>query len=235
MKQDIINTKINQVFKIQLGENPSTGSRWILSKLPTNIYLIDDSYIADDNPEGMVGKGGTRTFVFKSISEGKNCEIQFQNMRIWEHTSFETKAYIVNVSNAVKYERITDYFVNNTYMAGRHHLIIDSKEKFDEVFSPAPLMYKEQRWIQESDFVNNIVTAIVMPAESKITEFTIEGVEENNKKLNIKYAIHQEDITWTARCCMILLVEKASYNEVIFYEADQKQAELATNIDYSHA
>jgi predicted secreted protein len=233
MKTERINVKVNEIFKIELQENPTTGYGWVLSHMPDNVYLLDETYIPDPNPKGLFGQGGTKVYHFKAIEESKACEINLKYMRAWENTAIDNCTYKVTIDNKIKYEQITDYFVNNTYSPGQHYLTIDSKERFDEIFSPAAIMFKDQRWIKESDFVNNIVVAIVMPTQEKFTQFKIEDVVENGKNLEVSYAIHKESITWYARCCMILLVEKANYTNVVFYEANNEEAKVNLTEKYA--
>jgi len=228
-----INAKINEIFKIDLKENPSTGYGWVLSQLPSSIYLISNTYTPDPHPSGWVGSGGTRTFVFKAIEECPECEIELQYMRVWEHVCMNEFTCLVTIDDAVKYERLSDYFVKNTYEEGKKNLVISSMEEFNRIFAPAALMHTQQRWIQESDFDKHCLVAVVMPSENVMTDFNVLSIEESKKQLLVKYDIHQENISWTSRACMLLLVEKASYNEVVFIENKHVQAQVVVPETYA--
>ncbi|MDD3212908.1 MAG: protease inhibitor I42 family protein [Eubacteriales bacterium] len=61
-----------QSASITLQENPTTGYTWsyVISD-EAIIAVTDDGYIADANPEGLVGAGGTHRFTITGIAEGQ--------------------------------------------------------------------------------------------------------------------------------------------------------------------
>ena len=67
-----LSVKQYRQFELFLPENPSTGYRWELKPGWSGTLNFDEStYIADPAPEGLVGSGGTRRFVFSGATAGK--------------------------------------------------------------------------------------------------------------------------------------------------------------------
>ncbi len=221
-----ITAKINEIFKVELKENPSTGYLWAISKLPTSVYLINSTYIADPHPSGWTGGGGTRTFHFKAISADQHCVLNFTYMRSWEKIGISEYTCVVDIESTISYHRLADYFVKNTYEPGKHCLVMNSMDEFNRVFSPAALMHTKQTWLKESDFDKNYILAVVMPTENTMTQLNVKSLDENKKTLDFKYTMIQSDISYTARPCMILLVEKATYDEVLFIENNKEEAKV---------
>jgi inhibitor of cysteine peptidase len=65
--------KAGKEFKIELSTNPTTGYSWYFGhELDKNLVsFIDKNYVQDDNPNMMVGVGGTETWKFKALKAGK--------------------------------------------------------------------------------------------------------------------------------------------------------------------
>lgn len=68
---EITNLTIDDVFKVELDANPSTGIWWSEPDFDeTVLTLVSNEYIADPAPEGLVGSGGTRVMNFKAVGIG---------------------------------------------------------------------------------------------------------------------------------------------------------------------
>lgn len=74
--------KTNMLF--EFSSNPTTGFDWVYEIGEGNgmLELIKDDYKSNAE-DGMVGAGGTRTFIFKGTKEGKK-NIIFTYKRNWE-------------------------------------------------------------------------------------------------------------------------------------------------------
>jgi len=85
----------NTRFAIVLAENPTTGFMWNATLSP-GLELQSTDYRQDDAPTGMVGVGGTRTWVIiaKNIGNQKFSAIY---RRSWEPVTGNETAYIVNI------------------------------------------------------------------------------------------------------------------------------------------
>jgi len=85
----------NTRFAIVLAENPTTGFMWNATLSP-GLELQSTDYRQDDAPTGMVGVGGTRTWVIiaKNIGNQKFSAIY---RRSWEQVTGNETAYIVNI------------------------------------------------------------------------------------------------------------------------------------------
>lgn len=56
-------------FAIQLKENPTTGFSWNATTTP-GLTILSSDYQVDEHQEGMVGVGGTRTWVLRASGTG---------------------------------------------------------------------------------------------------------------------------------------------------------------------
>jgi len=85
----------NTRFAVVLAENPTTGFMWNATLSP-GLELQSSDYHQDDAPTGMVGVGGTRTWVIiaKNIGNQKFSAIY---RRSWEPVTGNETAYIVNI------------------------------------------------------------------------------------------------------------------------------------------
>jgi inhibitor of cysteine peptidase len=85
----------NTRFAVVLAENPTTGFMWNATLSP-GLELQSSDYHQDDAPTGMVGVGGTRTWVIiaKNIGNQKFSAIY---RRSWEQVTGNETAYIVNI------------------------------------------------------------------------------------------------------------------------------------------
>ncbi|HOJ95743.1 MAG TPA: protease inhibitor I42 family protein [Methanospirillum sp.] len=64
-----LNMTLNQVALIQLPENPTTGFSWNVT-LSEGLALLNDTYVQDAAPLGMVGVGGIHEWYIKAITVG---------------------------------------------------------------------------------------------------------------------------------------------------------------------
>ncbi len=90
-------TKQN-IVKIELESNPTTGASWVSKIEDESIVIFDsESYVQDDAPEGFVGVGGIQTLVFKCLKPGKT-EILLEYGQMWEGgEKFETRKILLTV------------------------------------------------------------------------------------------------------------------------------------------
>ncbi|MBR0277241.1 MAG: protease inhibitor I42 family protein, partial [Clostridia bacterium] len=71
-------------MKISLVGNITTGFEWTLISTPTDKVSVSDyDYISDENPQNMVGVGGTFDFTVKGVKQG-NYSLEFGYARSWE-------------------------------------------------------------------------------------------------------------------------------------------------------
>jgi len=85
----------NTRFAIVLAENPTTGFTWN-ETLSAGLELQSSDYRQDDAPTGMVGVGGTRTWVIvaKDLGDQKFSAVY---RRSWENLTGNETAYSVNI------------------------------------------------------------------------------------------------------------------------------------------
>jgi inhibitor of cysteine peptidase len=89
------NVTRNTRFAIVLEENPTTGFMWN-ETLSSGLELQSSDYRQDDAPAGMVGVGGTRTWVIvaKDLGDQKFSAIY---RRSWENVTGNETTYSVNI------------------------------------------------------------------------------------------------------------------------------------------
>jgi inhibitor of cysteine peptidase len=94
-----------QVFRggelvVSLPGNPTTGYDWVItSPASSQLTTVSDSYESSASA-GVVGAGGTRTFVFKATGSGVGT-LGLSYMRPWEVGSEPAKNFWVTVSIAM--------------------------------------------------------------------------------------------------------------------------------------
>ncbi len=86
----------NTRFAVVLPENPTTGFMWNAT-LSSGLVLQSSDYLQNDTPAGMVGVGGTRTWVILAKDIG-NQKFSAISKRAWEPESGNESAYRVNIS-----------------------------------------------------------------------------------------------------------------------------------------
>ena len=94
---DNLNLKINDVIKIRLESNITTGFKWNLSnETDTNIVsLISSGYKQASTDKKLVGAGGYETFIFKAKSKG-NTNIILTYKQPWEEGVAPLKIFKIN-------------------------------------------------------------------------------------------------------------------------------------------
>ncbi len=77
-----ITVKVGETFTIELASNVTTGYAWQLaSKIKPNVVeLVSSEYVADENPEMMVGTAGVEKWTFKATDAGE-VYLYFKYMR----------------------------------------------------------------------------------------------------------------------------------------------------------
>ena len=83
-------------FAIQLKENPTTGFSWNAT-VSSGLEIQSSDYQQDKASEGMVGVGGTRTWVLIAREPGTQ-EFSASYRRSWEPVTGNETAYSVNIA-----------------------------------------------------------------------------------------------------------------------------------------
>ena len=80
----IIDTSVGKELSIQLNGNATTGYAWNFSSdSPTAYQIIEDDYVENKHPEGMVGVGGLHIYHIKTLQSGQ-FTITARYYRPWE-------------------------------------------------------------------------------------------------------------------------------------------------------
>ena len=95
---DNLNLKINDVIKIRLESNITTGFKWNLSsETDTGIVsLIYSDYEQTSTDKELVGAGGYETFTFKANSKGNTAIVLTYN-KPWEEGVEPLKTFKINI------------------------------------------------------------------------------------------------------------------------------------------
>ncbi|WP_235855600.1 protease inhibitor I42 family protein [Methanofollis fontis] len=85
---------------IELEENPTTGYQWNAT-VSNGLVIVSDTYTVDEHPAGMVGVGGTRTWVVRADGSGIQTFSAVYH-RPWENVTATDTAFSVtfNVAGA---------------------------------------------------------------------------------------------------------------------------------------
>ncbi|MDP3395304.1 MAG: protease inhibitor I42 family protein [Methanoregula sp.] len=83
-------------FAIQLAENPTTGFQWNATLSP-GLELQSSDYRMNDAAPGMVGVGGTRTWIIIAKDPGAQ-KFSASYHRSWEPVTGNETAYNVNIN-----------------------------------------------------------------------------------------------------------------------------------------
>ena len=89
------NVTQNTRFAVVLEENPTTGFTWNATLSP-GLELQSSDYRQNDAPSGMVGVGGTRTWVIIAKDTGDQ-KFSAVYKRSWEPVTGNETAYTVNI------------------------------------------------------------------------------------------------------------------------------------------
>lgn len=94
-----INLKLNEIIKIKLESNPTTGYSWNLSgETSTAITsLISSDYKTSTPDKEVVGAGGNETLTFKAIAKGNTTIILSYN-KSWEEGVEPIETFKLNVT-----------------------------------------------------------------------------------------------------------------------------------------
>jgi len=68
-----ITVKVGETFIIELASNVTTGYAWQLSSKikPKAVEFVGSEYVADSNPDMLVGAGGKEKWTFKAVDAGE--------------------------------------------------------------------------------------------------------------------------------------------------------------------
>lgn len=90
---------VGDELEVDLEENPSTGYRWTISEVVDGLGLLGDDYDPAEN--FMVGTGGTRRFLFRAETEGRQ-EQHLALSRAWltDAEPLRTATLVVYVASA---------------------------------------------------------------------------------------------------------------------------------------
>ena len=78
-------------FAVQLEENPTTGFSWNAST-SSGLSILSSDYQVKEHAEGMVGVGGTRTWILKATGSGDQT-FSAVYRRSWEPVTGNETAY----------------------------------------------------------------------------------------------------------------------------------------------
>ncbi|QSZ66910.1 DUF333 domain-containing protein [Methanofollis aquaemaris] len=80
-----VEVSLGSIVQVDLRANPTTGYEWNAT-LTDGLTLLNDTYTVDPHPEGMVGVGGTHTWLIEAAGEG-NQTFSAIYKRPWENTT----------------------------------------------------------------------------------------------------------------------------------------------------
>ncbi|MDK2974851.1 MAG: hypothetical protein PWP08_1222 [Methanofollis sp.] len=93
-----VDLKVGDVVAIALEENPTTGYRWNAT-VSAGLTILNDTYAEDEHAAGMVGVGGTRTWLLRADTPG-DLTFSAMSMRPWENVSAADETFFVTFSVA---------------------------------------------------------------------------------------------------------------------------------------
>ena len=85
----------NTRFAVQLGENPTTGYSWNAST-SSGLTILSSDYQENKHAEGMVGVGGTHTWILLASGSG-NQTFDAVYRRPWEPVTGNETAYTLGI------------------------------------------------------------------------------------------------------------------------------------------
>lgn len=74
--------KVGEVLVFTAAENPSTGYQWQLLQ-PLKMFNTEESYLAGESEEPVLGMGGEKSFRFTALKPGQEL-IELAYVRSWE-------------------------------------------------------------------------------------------------------------------------------------------------------
>jgi len=96
-----INVKAGKTFEIELPANRTTGYSWYIGSFDEQaLQFVRSAYKTTRNKRGLVGRGGTRTFVFKAkeSTQSNNAYLSFLYVSPSRTTIGQTKLYQVSIN-----------------------------------------------------------------------------------------------------------------------------------------
>lgn len=90
----VVEARKGDMIVLRLPENPTTGFRWQLDRVPGTLELMDDSYQPD--PDMQFGSGGVRTFRFRSLETGTG-RAELKHWQEWEGDRSTTDRFTVEI------------------------------------------------------------------------------------------------------------------------------------------
>ena len=87
---------MNDTVRVALSENPTTGYMWNVTN-SSGLAIINDSYVMDAAPEGMVGVGGVHEWILQAVEVG-NQTFSGVYMRSFETPTGEEDTYTLDVT-----------------------------------------------------------------------------------------------------------------------------------------
>ena len=90
-----LNVTVNETVLVQLPENPTTGYTWNVT-LTSGLELLNDTYIQDKAPEGMVGVGGVHEWLIQAIASGEQSFNGIEK-QAWEPVSGNETTYTLSL------------------------------------------------------------------------------------------------------------------------------------------
>jgi len=86
---------VGQIFEVELRENPTTGFRWEVAEIGSEIMkLPKEKYLPDSK---AIGSGGRRTMEFEALRTGTS-KLRLIERRPWETDVPPVKVYEVKVT-----------------------------------------------------------------------------------------------------------------------------------------
>lgn len=91
-----VNVTAGKEFVIELRENPTTGYMWNAT-VTSGLLIVNDTYAMDAAAPGMVGVGGTHSWLLKGTGTGMQ-QFRATYMRSWENVTGSEDRYVLNVN-----------------------------------------------------------------------------------------------------------------------------------------
>jgi inhibitor of cysteine peptidase len=91
-----VEMRVGRQVTVKLPSNATTGFRWAVASTGPLTQVGESTYDAPQKP-GLVGAGGTETFVFKATGSGAG-ELRLEYRRPWEKGIPAEKTWSVSVS-----------------------------------------------------------------------------------------------------------------------------------------
>lgn len=96
-QKDKYSVKKGDILEVILNTNPSTGYEWTIVNIDTSkLNIVDEKYTPKIVNDKIVGSGGSKTHIFKSIDKGKTT-VDFIYSRPFEKELPPKKKFHVNL------------------------------------------------------------------------------------------------------------------------------------------